>query len=452
MKTTAFSFDQRRAALEQLPPQPVEVREGLRSSSDLLPDNTQQYMSSRFGHDFSKVRVHSGPDAADAAARLNAQAFTLGGHIFLGSGRRADAIKPQSDLLAHELTHVAQQRLSSPGPSSVAALEREAHTGARTLADGGFPRVSQAANPAVPLRLENDTTPEERWRKDDERLAQVGVTRQELVDFGTLTRGDFIDKYGLRRWWNFPRDQVRALPGDLLLRIVGKEDQTLYYQQGGRVSTNADEKSRQVRNFNPGTPIGGVAYVGARGVGASHETAQIAGAFGDVAQSALPARSESANLVPTRGGAAWGNKTGHYEPRQGAYKPEPPKFGGLGPQPPANNAQSSAPRVSTGEIKSANSTAAAKSKALGTWAANLPDKSYVAVVTYDEHGKHQRASLSGGRKPGSRLPQREHRARRLVEPAAKSIRDQRVRNRHRAARSKIRRRVLRPVLSREIRE
>ncbi|AZM56462.1 hypothetical protein DMA15_31000 [Streptomyces sp. WAC 01529] len=75
-----------------------------------------------------------------------------------------------------------------------------------------------------------------------------------------------------------------------------------------------------------------------------------------------------------------------YEPRQGAHHPEPPKWGGLGPQGPEKNSQLTAPRVVTGEIKTQNSADAAKDVALTKWAAQHPDTACVAVVTYDAHG------------------------------------------------------------------
>lgn len=58
------------------------------------------------GVDLSDVRVHSGPDAAAAAAELQARAFTVGGDIFLGEGQSPGDL----ELMAHEATHVVQQR------------------------------------------------------------------------------------------------------------------------------------------------------------------------------------------------------------------------------------------------------------------------------------------------------------------------------------------------------
>ncbi len=74
-----------------------------------LDAHTRTFMESRFGQDFSRVRVHGGPDAASAAEAINAVAFTAGQDIVFGAGQ----FSPENDagrlLLAHELTHTIQQ-------------------------------------------------------------------------------------------------------------------------------------------------------------------------------------------------------------------------------------------------------------------------------------------------------------------------------------------------------
>lgn len=75
-----------------------------------LDADTRTDMESRFGHDFGDVRVHT-DGAADASARsVNAHAYTVGNNIVF----QRDRYDPSSDsgkhMLAHELTHVVQQR------------------------------------------------------------------------------------------------------------------------------------------------------------------------------------------------------------------------------------------------------------------------------------------------------------------------------------------------------
>ena len=66
-------------------------------------------MGQRFGHDFSRVRVHSGGAAEQSARDVNANAYTVGHNIVFGAGRFAPGTHEGRRLIAHELTHVVQQ-------------------------------------------------------------------------------------------------------------------------------------------------------------------------------------------------------------------------------------------------------------------------------------------------------------------------------------------------------
>ena len=79
-----------------------------------LDDGTRKSMESSFGADFSSVRVHSGSEASAAAKSVQAQAFTVGDNIVMGEGKSPSDTR----TLAHELTHVVQQRQGEvPGES-----------------------------------------------------------------------------------------------------------------------------------------------------------------------------------------------------------------------------------------------------------------------------------------------------------------------------------------------
>jgi len=66
-------------------------------------------MESRFGADFSEVRIHTGEYASSLSKDLNAQAFTVGRDIYFNDGKFSQESFDGKHLLAHELTHVAQQ-------------------------------------------------------------------------------------------------------------------------------------------------------------------------------------------------------------------------------------------------------------------------------------------------------------------------------------------------------
>lgn len=88
---------------------PHVVGEVLRSSGRPLDAPVRAFMESRFGHDFSGVRVHTGARAADSARAVNALAYTVGSDVVFGHGRYAPHTGEGRRLLAHELTHTIQQ-------------------------------------------------------------------------------------------------------------------------------------------------------------------------------------------------------------------------------------------------------------------------------------------------------------------------------------------------------
>ncbi len=67
------------------------------------------FFEPRFGHDFSKVRIHADAQASESARAVNARAFTAGRDVVFGKGEYAPGTGEGRRLLAHELTHVVQQ-------------------------------------------------------------------------------------------------------------------------------------------------------------------------------------------------------------------------------------------------------------------------------------------------------------------------------------------------------
>jgi outer membrane protein OmpA-like peptidoglycan-associated protein len=108
---------------------PPVVHDVLRCAGKPLDAETQQTMSTRFGQDFSQVRVHSDPQAAESARAIGARAYTVGPNIVFGAGRYQPGSPAGRQLLAHELTHVRQQRTGAipmPGHLLVAAADTAA--------------------------------------------------------------------------------------------------------------------------------------------------------------------------------------------------------------------------------------------------------------------------------------------------------------------------------------
>lgn len=90
-------------------PVPDSIDEVLSAPGEPMQVELRRDMESRFGHDFSAVRLHTGEAAARSARDVAASAYTARHHIVLGS--KAPPLRTFSGrrLLAHELTHVVQQ-------------------------------------------------------------------------------------------------------------------------------------------------------------------------------------------------------------------------------------------------------------------------------------------------------------------------------------------------------
>jgi len=96
-------------------------------------------MESSFGESFADVRAYSGPEAKAASDGLGARAYAVDNQIAFGTD-------PSKELVAHELTHVVQQRRGSTAVQAKSvsskgdAHEQEADSVASVVASGGSAR------------------------------------------------------------------------------------------------------------------------------------------------------------------------------------------------------------------------------------------------------------------------------------------------------------------------
>jgi hypothetical protein len=149
------------------------VLDVVRAPGEPLPGDLRTDMEARLGHDFGDVRIHTDP-VADASARaVSAHAYTVGSHIAF----QRSAYDPGSDqgrtTLAHELTHVVQQRsgpvegTEAPGGIRVSdpsdRFEREAAATATQVmaAPATAAPIATAVTPAHVQRAEEPAEPEE---------------------------------------------------------------------------------------------------------------------------------------------------------------------------------------------------------------------------------------------------------------------------------------------------
>lgn len=149
--------------------------ESRRGGGGGLDSDARADLEQRMGQDFSDVRVHSGPDADELSRAVQAEAFTTGSDIFFREGNYRPESSKGRELLAHELTHVVQQR-GAPAPTAGRlevtdpgdATETEAHDIAQAVTAAPV-AASRAPAPeeelpeeeVAPLRLQREAAPEE---------------------------------------------------------------------------------------------------------------------------------------------------------------------------------------------------------------------------------------------------------------------------------------------------
>ncbi len=121
----------------------------------LAPD-VRADMEARLGADFGDVRVHTDGRAHESAQAVDAHAYTVGSDIVFQRDRYDPSSQQGRTTLAHELTHVVQQRNGpvdgTPAPGGISVsdpsdrFEREAVANAE--------RAMSAPAPATDVRRE----------------------------------------------------------------------------------------------------------------------------------------------------------------------------------------------------------------------------------------------------------------------------------------------------------
>src|SRR2546426_7512801 len=171
------------AALEEQEPSLVKDVVGSGGGSPLDRD-TRGFMESRLGADFSDVRVHTDGKATESARSVQAYAYTVGNDVVFQS----DKFAPDSDsgqrMLAHELTHVVQQRsgpvAGTPAPGGI----QISHPSDRfeQAAESSADRVMSSASASAPTLVGPAPASIQREGEEDEELQGSFVQREAEED------------------------------------------------------------------------------------------------------------------------------------------------------------------------------------------------------------------------------------------------------------------------------
>jgi uncharacterized protein DUF4157 len=162
-----------------------------------LAPGVRRAMETRLGHSFADVRVHSDVSAAGEAKALGARAFTVGQHVVFGARQFAPGTPAGRALLAHELTHVVQQRGPGGGDSRQAQSEADRAGRAVALGQSFSPGVRTGPQVACQPEGEGDT----REPTDATAVRDVPDIRREFAGEQLSFTRDRIEAttYSIRR-------------------------------------------------------------------------------------------------------------------------------------------------------------------------------------------------------------------------------------------------------------
>ena len=177
------------AALEEQEPSLVKDVVGSGGGSP-LDKETRGFMESRLGADLSDVRIHTDGKASESAKAVQAYAYTVGSDVVFQSGKYDPGSDSGKRMLAHELTHVVQQR-SGPVDGTPAAggikisdpsdrFERAAETNADRVMSSAAP-VAVATAPASVQRAEQEGGPEGE-PEEEESVQPLSMQRADELD------------------------------------------------------------------------------------------------------------------------------------------------------------------------------------------------------------------------------------------------------------------------------
>ncbi|MFJ5972389.1 DUF4157 domain-containing protein [Streptomyces sp. NPDC093060] len=223
-------------------PEPKNIVSG---AGQPLDPGVRRELEEQLGHDLSRVRLHTGRDAAQLTQLLGADAVAVGQDILFGDG----AFKPGTDegrrLLAHELLHTVQN------PHGLGALRAGREPGAVSLPQQAIEREAEAAAQSLVRPDRAQSAPEVREGQATPgwlRYATLDADRRrtEAIDPATLV--DRLANSVVRSLRGDPEDlskrtrkQLAGLPEELLDQVLDRLENRLLGSEQDRVLDLVDE-------------------------------------------------------------------------------------------------------------------------------------------------------------------------------------------------------------------
>ncbi|MDQ0746688.1 hypothetical protein QF034_000919 [Streptomyces africanus] len=229
----------REKAAKARSPEPKNIVSG---AGQPLDAGVRRDLEEQLGHDLSRVRLHTGPEAGQLTELLGADAVAVGQDVFFREGAYRPGTTEGQRLLAHELLHTVQNphglgalragRELGAVSLPQQAIEQEAESVAKDLARPEAAGNEQSA-PDAPELEAGQATPG--WL----RYATVDADRNRLEQIDPATMLDRLANSVVRSLRADPEDlskrtrqQLVRLPEELLDRVLERlEDRLLGSEQ-----------------------------------------------------------------------------------------------------------------------------------------------------------------------------------------------------------------------------
>ncbi|MDR4492337.1 MAG: DUF4157 domain-containing protein [Candidatus Nitrosocosmicus sp.] len=187
-----------------------------KSNGYQLNSTTKKYMEPRFGVDFSSVRIHNDVISDHLNQELGAAAFTYKNHIFFKKDRYEPNTFIGRHLIAHELTHVLQQRgnirRKLTNTTNTMKINKEIKRLNLITNDQISPNLVQLkpevevkTNTPNKVRIVDDKKVKKQWNKASAGHATVSLMKKKST-FEIFNKRDpnlIVGKYGLTFFCQF---------------------------------------------------------------------------------------------------------------------------------------------------------------------------------------------------------------------------------------------------------
>ncbi|NIM95755.1 MAG: DUF4157 domain-containing protein [Anaerolineales bacterium] len=203
----------------------------LRGGGHPLPRSMRAFYGSRLGGDLSKVRVHTDARANKTAQDMDARAFTVGHDIVFGEGEYAPNTISGKRLLAHELTHVLQQRARGtclqrkarcprrPNNEVVRSRHPKGFLRAKVVFDEVQRRLEIRDFPVGRATLPSGTTDATAWQRAMSIIAGDPSIKVAVTGY-TDCIGTHGENFSLRQTRN--KAVIRAMPPSVKSKVLFK--------------------------------------------------------------------------------------------------------------------------------------------------------------------------------------------------------------------------------------